>query len=212
MKTTSIFVFGDSVSYGAFDTDSAEGERRWIIAGWVNRLRTNLENHEEGNFNVFNLGVPGETTEGTLKRFESECSARMYDKNMRTIVVFAIGLNDTQDVNGQYRVTLKQFEKNIKALISKARNFTDTVLFVGLTRVNGSKQIPLFWNREKQFFNEKIVAFDNLLEETCNNEKVSYVKVFDLLSPTDLLDGLHPNKTGHQKMYEAILEKIKEII
>jgi len=199
MKETTIMVFGDSITFGVSDNE---------CGGWVNRLRMYLENNEENDYNVFNLGISGEITEETLSRFECECSAR-YDEERNTIIVFAIGINDTQDINGNYRVSIEQFEYNIKELINKAKKFTNNILCIGLTKVDESKVVPLPWNSNKSYFNEKIIKFDNLLENISNDEKVGYLKMYNLLSQDELSDGLHPDSTGHQNICDEVIKNLK---
>ena len=195
-------VFGDSIAYGLVDTE---------FGGWVNRLRIYLDNYEEREINVFNLSISGEITEETLIRFKIECNAR-YDKDKKTIIVFAVGINDTQDINGSFLVTIEQFISNIRALINEAKTFTNDILFVGLTKVDELKVVPVFWNENKSYFNDKIIRFDNLLETICNKEKILYLKVYDIITFDELSDGLHPNNIGHKELCNAILIKIIEII
>lgn len=202
MKETTIMVFGDSITYGAADFEQG---------GWVNRLRLHYDKKYEYDYMVFNLGISGTVTEETLARFESECSTR-YKEDQRILIIFAIGINDTQMINGKERVSIDQFESNIEELISKAKQFTKDILFIGLTKVEESKVVPFPWNPNKSCFNERIIRFDNTVEKICINEKVSYIKMYDLLSLDELEDGLHPTSIGHQKMYNAILDKIDSII
>lgn len=202
MELINIIVFGDSLAYGVADTE---------FGGWVNRARIYLDNHEEREINVFNLSISGEITEETLNRFKAECTVR-YNKDKITIIVFAVGINDTQDINGNYRVSIEQFISNIKALIHAAKKFTNNILFVGLTKVDESKVVPVFWNKNKSYFNDKILEFDNSLEIICNKEKVLYLKVYDMITLNDLSDGLHLNNIGHQKLCDVVLNEIKAII
>ena len=202
MEFINIIVFGDSIAYGLDDIE---------FGGWVNRLRVYLDNHEERKINVFNLSISGEITEETISRFNAECNAR-YDKNKKTIIVFAIGINDTQIISGNDRVSIEQFLSNIKALISAAKNFTNAVLFVGLTNVDELKVTPVFWNKSKSYFNDKIIKFDSLLEETCNKEKVLYLNVYNMITSNEFSDGLHINNIGHQKLCDAVLNEIITII
>lgn len=202
MKFINIIVFGDSVSYGLADTE---------LGGWVNRLRIYFDKHIEEILNVFNLSVPGETTEETLSRFEVECNAR-YDKDKITIIIFAVGINDTQDKDGRHRVSADKFSNNIRALINAAKKFTNNILFVGLTKVDESKVVPVFWSKNKSYFNNRIKRFDNLLESICNNEKVSYLKAYTMTTLKELSDGLHPNNIAHQKICDAVLKEVTAII
>ena len=84
MKEESICIFGDSIVWGAADTEKQ---------GWVNRLAIYCSNNLDYNCFIYNLGIPGETTTGLLKRLELESSARMPTK-----IVIAIGTNDARIV------------------------------------------------------------------------------------------------------------------
>ena len=202
MQEVSIMVFGDSITYGAVDSE---------FGGWTNRLRMHLENNKGDYFTLFNLGIPGETTEKLLSRFETECMAR-YDEDENTIIVFAIGINDTQNIDGNYRVLLKCFERNIKDLIVKAKKFTNKILFIGLTKIDESKLTPVPWSLSKSYFDRKIIEFDKLLENTCIDENIFYLKMYDVLSLNELVDGLHPNSIGHEKLCDVIANKLNDII
>ncbi len=202
MKDIDIFVFGDSITYGVGDNEKC---------GWVNRFRLDLEKNDNRTFNIFNLGISGDVTEGVKNRFNAEFNARR-DKENETLIIFSIGVNDTQDVNGKDRVTLKEFEKNIYYLINNAKQYSDNIVFLGLTVVDETKVVPLPWNKQKSYFNKKIVVFDNKIREICEKNNVKYLHMFDLLSIDELLDGIHPNNVGHQKICDKItkfFEKLK---
>ena len=203
MKDINIYVFGDSITYGAGDYE---------LGGWVNRLRLILENDgSEIYYNVFNLGISGEETRETSERFESELRVR-YDMYVDNIIIFAIGINDTLDVCGKDEVPLEDFKNNITNLINKAKKYSNKILFIGLTKVNENLVAPLPWNLEKSYFNEKIIKYDNEIEKICLENNIYYLKIFDLLTNDYLIDGLHPNEIGHQKMCDKVLEKIREFI
>lgn len=198
MEFVDIIIFGDSLSYGIGDYE---------LGGWVNRLRLYFDNNDNRKVNIYNLSIPGEITKETLSRFKPETNFR-YNKCKKTFIVFAIGINDTQNINGQYRVPIEQFSYHIKSLAYTAKKFTNNVLFIGLTKVDELKVVPTFWNKHKSYFNERILKFDHLIEAICQKENMLYLKVYDVITTNDLLDGLHPNNTGHQKLYNAISNKI----
>ncbi|HVY54533.1 MAG TPA: GDSL-type esterase/lipase family protein, partial [Thermodesulfobacteriota bacterium] len=111
-----IFTFGDSITYGAIDPEG----------GWANRLRRHLDDrmHDSDGkefFMLYNLGVSGDNTNDLLARFESELKARM-DESEEIIVIFAIGINDSQYVNekSNYRVSPADFESNLGKLYKQA--------------------------------------------------------------------------------------------
>ena len=76
-----ILIFGDSITYGAWDTE---------LGGWANRLRIAFDK-ENQDWNIYNLGVSGDTINDVLKRFDVECQAREPEK-----LIFAIGINDAK--------------------------------------------------------------------------------------------------------------------
>lgn len=202
MEFINIIVFGDSLAYGMSDAE---------FGGWVNRLKIYLDNYEEKVINIFNLSIPGEVTEETLRRFRTECDVRT-DKNKKTIIVFAIGINDTQYVNEKCRVPTWQFIRNIKALIYEAKKFASNILFIGLSKVDEAKVVPVFWDKNKSYLNKKIKQFDNLIEIVCCQEMILYLKIYDIISLNDLSDGLHFNERGHKKVNDMVLSSIISII
>ena len=131
-----ILVFGDSVAYGAGD----------IKGGWVQRLRRAMDvmrqtNPEEDN-RVYNLGIGGNNTEMLLERVNSEIRQRFFEDDPLTII-FAIGLNDSTFFTDQGAnwVSEEKFAENLKDLLKMAKQYTQQVIFVGLTPVDESKTV-----------------------------------------------------------------------
>ena len=187
MKDINILVFGDSITYGAWDKEKG---------GWVNRLRLALENDYSNNYyTIFNLGISGDVTENIKDRFDNECKIR-FNKNDNTIIIFSIGINDTQNVKDEDRVSLETFRNNIITLINSAKKYTDNILFIGLTKVDESKVTPLPWDKE--------------LKNICLESNVDYLYIYDLLEGDELFDDLHPNNVGHQKNCDKVKTKISK--
>lgn len=201
MKDINILVFGDSITYGAWDKEKG---------GWVNRLRLALENDNSNNYyTIFNLGISGNVTEGIKNRFDNECKIR-FAKEDNTIIIFSIGINDTQNVKGEDRVSLEIFRNNIITLINSAKKYTNNILFIGLTKVDESKVTPLPWDKDKCYLNNKITIFDKELKNICLENNVDYLYIYDLLEIEELFDGLHPNNVGHQKICDKVKIKISK--
>ena len=201
VKDLNIIVFGDSITQGFFDKEKC---------GWVNRLRLSLENDGSDNYySVFNLGISGEITGKLKSRFKSECLVR-YDEEAINIIIFAIGINDTQNIKGEYRVTVDEFRDNISSLINDAKEYTDNILFMGLTKVDESKVVPLPWDHDKCYLNEKVTLFDKELSDICLCNKIDYLYLYDLLNLDELFDGVHPNAIGHQKISDVVLEYLSK--
>lgn len=190
-----ICVLGDSIVYGAWD-DAKHG--------YVNRLKEKY-NQNQNTENIYGLGIPGETTEGLLKRIDSELNPRE-----PSAIIIAVGLNDTIYIKSKNRenVSLEGFIDNISKIIDVAKKYTDNILVLGLTKVIESLTTPILWNDDEMYFNNTIKKYDKALEVFCNNNNIDYIKMFDLLEDEDFSDdGIHPNEKGHEKIYEIIKEK-----
>ena len=201
MKDINILVFGDSITYGV---------KKKKKSGWVNRLRLALENDNSNNYyTIFNLGISGDVTEGIKNRFDNECKIR-FNKNDNTIIIFSIGINDSQNIKDEDRVLLGTFRNNVISLINSAKKYTNNILFIGLTKVDESKVTPLPWDKDKCYLNNKIIIFDKELKNICLENNVDYLYIYDLLELEELFDGLHPNNVGHQKICDKVKTKISK--
>ncbi len=197
-----IYVFGDSIVWGAWDTEG----------GWVTRLKKHFnEKAVASNFNkydeVINLGVSGNDTNNLTSRFENELTVRVSPEEGLGIV-FAIGINDSQFINSEnrYQVSLEQFTINLKKLILLARKYTDKIVFVGLPPVDEASPVQ----RETSYTNDSIKKYNLLIKNICQKEKLDFIEIFDEFIKTDLskliADGLHPNNKGHA-IIAGIVEK-----
>ncbi len=204
-----IFVFGDSIAYGAWDKKG----------GWVARLREQVDsrNISDPDFYglVYNLGISGDTTEGVLERFEVELERRLKDDlEEEVIVIFAIGINDSQYIYKKKgnKVPLSKFKSNLKQLILKAKRYAKGTIFVGLTPVDEARVVPLPWDKRKCYKNEYVEKYDKEIEKIAASEGVEYVKIRDLFPKERvselLFDGLHPNDKGHELIYKRVLKYI----
>ncbi|MBM3234112.1 hypothetical protein FJZ19_03385 [Candidatus Pacearchaeota archaeon] len=176
---STICIFGDSITYGACDYE---------FGGWANRIVLFLNKLDDFDLTAYNLGIPGDTTNSLLTRFNIEAKARNPN-----IIIFAVGINDSQDST----ITLTKFKENLVNLIKKAREFTNEILFVGLTPVDES----ISGIKEDNYFNEKIKKYDLEIKKVCNEEKLKYIDISGLISSKELEDGLHPNSKGHEKIF-----------
>ena len=196
-----VLVFGDSITYGAWDKEG----------GWVQRLRKFLE--KKNFFVVYNLGVSGNDTNDLLERFEFETNQRLKEGE-ETVILFAIGTNDSQFLHkeSQNRVPIENFKENIRKLIKLARKFSSKIAFVGLTPVDETKTDPIPWDRNKSYKNEFIQKYNQAIKTICNENKISFIEVFEKLKGKNqnfLEDGLHPNSNGHQQIFELVKDFFK---
>src|SRR4030042_1024853 len=199
-----ILVFGDSITYGAWDKEG----------GWVNRLRKfmdekNLPELSKSGFYclVYNLGVSGNTTEDLLQRFESEINDRLMEGD-ETIIILSIGINDSQfnPSSNNFKIPPQKFQDNIKKLLNAAREISSKIIFVGLTPVD--EKITTSWYTDECYKNEYIQKYDEIIKSACKENKIYFVEIFNDFMESNynklLEDGLHPNSEGHKKIFEIV--------
>ncbi|MBN2420793.1 hypothetical protein JXB27_00780, partial [Candidatus Woesearchaeota archaeon] len=146
---------------------------------------------------IINNSVGGSTTFDVLGRFKVENP---------DLIIFAVGLNDSSDFEGEKRVLLVDFKKNIETLIKQSKAKT---IFVGLTPVDESKSVTEF----EAYVNDEIHKYDILIKEICKKHKITFVEVFDKWMKLDykklLADGVHSNEEGHKLLFEEIIKALK---
>lgn len=192
MDEQKIGIFGDSITWGAFDSE---------FCGWVNRLRSYFES---GNYwvYIYNMGVSGNTSTDLLERFKSEATARGVN-----ITIFAIGTNDSQYIKSTagLKTPIDRFKSNIEELYAQAAAFSQKIVFIGLTDVDDTKTMPVSWDKTKFYSNEMIKQYNSLIQSFCEQKQLPFINLLGLLNSADLTeDGLHPNTSGHKKIFEVI--------
>src|SRR4030095_6522327 len=196
-----IFIFGDSIAYGAWDP----------AGGWVERLRqwgfvTTRGEYNSGTF-FYNLSIVGETTAELRRRFPIELTVRQPEPG--DLIVFAAGINDAQFVQGQPIATPADVCTNVRALLQQARACTPRLCWVGLTPVDDSRTTPIPWMPDRAYRNATVAEFEAALRQTAAAEVIPYLELFrpwtaDRSYLQLLCDGIHPNAAGHAQIYERI--------
>ncbi|MGN1054251.1 MAG: GDSL-type esterase/lipase family protein [Erysipelotrichaceae bacterium] len=198
MNDTNILVFGDSIVYGLYDNS---------MQGWVNRLKNYYDNHYR-HIHVYNLGIPAETTEDLLLRIDNEIRCRIATD---TIILIAIGINDSQLIDDKERITIDRFTMNIDRLIDIANKYSNAIAYISLTDVDDTRVKPAVFNRHKTYDNHRISIFNNIIRNECINKDITYIDLANLLNKEDLEDGIHPNDEGHNKIYNRVRNEIDSI-
>jgi acyl-CoA thioesterase I len=201
-----IFIFGDSIAYGAWDPEG----------GWVERLRrwlfaTTRDDYNLGTF-LYNLSIVGETTADLRKRFTPELAARQNGD----IIFFAAGINDAQLVNGRQIATPADVCANVRALIQRAQACAPLLCWVGLTPVDEARTTPIPWMPDRAYRNATIAVFEAAIKQTAAEEAIHYIDLFqawtaDRAYPQLLLDGIHPNAAGHEQICARIKAFLMEM-
>lgn len=202
---TQILTFGNSIVYGAWDKEG----------GWVARLRKfldekTLSSNFESYYLVYGLGVSGGTTEELLNRFEFESSKRTKEGEETIIIFGMIAINDSQFIQSKKDIwySPEQVKENVEKLIELAQKISQKIVFVGHTAVDETKTNPLPWNADKSYKNEYIKKYDEIIKTICQEKDIHFIDIMDsFMQPCYqdmLVDGLHPNSIGHEKIYEAV--------
>lgn len=193
----SICVFGDSTAWGAWDMEKG---------GWVNRLWLYTGEKTDGECEIYNLSISGGTTETILERFESEAKIREADA-----IIFQSGGNDPylKGKNGPNQISIDQFRQNLEEIIRKAKNITPNIIFIGFKNVDETKTMPVSW-KDIYYVNAEIKKYDEVMKSVCQENNIPYLDIFGLLNKEDFEDGLHPNTTGHKKIFDKVKNFLEE--
>jgi lysophospholipase L1-like esterase len=203
-----VLVFGDSITQGFWDVDG----------GWVSRIRKTYDQKaiatdDYDQPTIFNMGVSGDSSDDVLARFNNETKVRA---NEELAFVFAIGVNDARTKAGVNFSDVERYRKNLSEIVSQARQYSDRILFVGLTPCVEARSNPVSWG-DTGYTNARIKAFDRTLKEFCVQNDVSFVEVLEPFleaeAKTELLpDSLHPNDVGHQLIADIVAASIEELL
>jgi lysophospholipase L1-like esterase len=203
-----VLVFGDSITQGFWDVDG----------GWVSRLRRAydqkaIDTDDYDQPTIFNMGVSGNSSDDVLARFDNETKVRA---NEELAFVFAIGVNDARTKAGVNFSDVERYHKNLTKIVSQARQYSDRILFVGLTPCVEERSNPVSWG-DTGYTNARIKEFDSTLKEFCEQNGLSFVEIFEPFtkagSETELLpDSLHPNDDGHQLIADIVKPKLEELL
>ncbi|MBI4154197.1 hypothetical protein HY501_02585 [Candidatus Woesearchaeota archaeon] len=194
-----ILVFGDSIVYGVGDKEG----------GWVGRLRRYLD--EKTEYFVYNLGIPGDTTNGLLERLEPETKNRLPGISGEELaIIFAIGINDAMFITRTKKLNIEaeKFRENIAELIESAGRFSAKIVFVGMTPVDESKVDPIPWHDGGSYRNMCISEFNHTIKDLCSRNEICFVDVFDSIDLGMLEDGVHPNSDGHEKIFKLVKDSL----
>ncbi len=185
-----VCIFGDSITWGSDDFE---------YGGWATHLKNYLYKKNESD--VYNLGISGDVTTQTLKRFDIEASARRAEA-----IIFALGINDAAYVKSKDArwTPHDEFTQNLSLLYEKAQRFTDKIFFVGLTPIDEKKLWPAPFAPDYFYDAKTVQEYNKTIEEFCNTHSLPYISMDGVLTLDDLPDGLHPNGEGHRKMFERI--------
>lgn len=146
------------------------------------------------NYNVYNSGIAGNMTKDILDNMEN----RVFVYNP-TKVFILIGTNDLV-YSGLDNDGIKN---NIEEIINKIyeKNSNTKIYLESIYPVNNSLNKEIVETRT----NDNIKDLNNKIEKICNNNKCTYINMYDNLTDKNgnikriyTVDGLHLNKIGYK--------------
>ena len=187
-KQVVTLIFGDSIAYG-------RGDQRY--GGFAGLLKKRMEKRKYGNF-VYNLGIPGQRSKDVLKRVENEIECRYNDYD-NLVLIFYVCVKDAISLN-ENREYINTFNDSIDGIIHIGKKYTSSIYFLGL--------LPIDYQIRTEYNSESVFEIDGNLRRICNDNKVNYLKMKEIIDLSDLKDGLHPNVKGYKKIENYLYEII----
>jgi len=201
-----IYCFGDSITLGEYDTERG---------GWVDRLKTECMKRfvalGQPEDCVFNLGIPGETTQGMRARLTNELAAR-WDPDARSLVILAYGANDAAESDGSMQVPVEAYVENLSWAIDEVRARTCDAWLVNVTPVAPAADgVRNPWGRLRS--NAAVAPYNDALAELARQKSAALIDVNSAFRTHEhasrfVADGVHPDAAGHALISEILLRRI----
>ena len=204
-----IFVFGDSIGDGSYDTEHGGWASLLAMSEYKKRLQAC--NYDAGS-TIVNMSVCGETTADLLLRIETDLKTRKAEAD-GDVALLAMGTNDAAFVDDKNQVAIEDFKGNIVRLINTLRMSCKQVLVLGLSPVYESLSKPWCFNTTVYWENSTLQKYDEALCQIANDEQVTFIPLQDVLdtsSDQHLPDGLHPNAEGHRLIFERVKQTLEK--
>lgn len=202
-----VLVFGDSITYGAWDTQ----------AGWVERIKRTaheltVQSEGKNKIQVINLGIGGDSSTKILKRMPVEIEAR-YSASWPFVFVITFGANDERSIDGKIETSLEQFEANVKGIIALAKTQSDKILFLGIPPIGK----PVVEFKGQEYSDERVKAYEQRLQTIVEGAGLPFVPVRPVFEQAGLdslyaYDNIHPNDKGHQLIADTVMPKLMELL
>lgn len=201
-----ILAFGDSITYGAWDSE----------AGWVERVKRyahgrSLSTNGQRKIQVLNLGIGGDTSTKLLKRMPSEIEAR-YSASWPFVFIISVGTNDERTINGQIETTPENYRSNLQEIVSMAKKHTEKILLLGLPPLG--KALVEF--KGQKYSDDKVKEYDDILKNVAIETNTSYFPLRSVFESSGIgnlfvYDDLHPNDSGHELIAKQVIGYLENI-
>ena len=209
----SIFIFGDSIGEGAWDS----------MGGWPARLSKMVIDYYKNKGSRFwpttlNLSVSGDMIRDLNIRLPEVYHKRCWT-SQDNLIIIAVGTNDTRS-EGQpdfYVNSPENFQYELFTLGQQLRNTTKNVVILGLSDIDETKMNPCEWSDIPNYWERsRVKLFNAKLKQWAESKGYDFVDLYQLTSSdpdfitNKLEDGLHPNDAGHELIANVVFEAIKD--
>jgi acyl-CoA thioesterase-1 len=179
--TKNILVFGDSLSAGYGISRNAS---------WVSLVQAELRK-KHPQYEVINASLSGETSAGGLRRIDQALL-----QHHPVIVILELGAND-----GLRGSTLTETEKNLSAIILKAKQTKAKVLLLGM-------QLP------PNYGLNYTAQFQALFPKLAKTHRIALLPYFlnGVAADQFQADNLHPNAAAQSRMMQNVLTSLQPLL
>ncbi len=188
---SSLIAFGDSITWGAWDT----------AGGWVQRIRQHVDRRtlSDDTFycEVYNMGVSGDTSQDVLHRMQHEIEPRR-DQDDELHLLFLIGTNDSlycRDTDS-FQVAPGEFGETVRAAVALSEEAADSYAFIEIIPVD-DRVDPVPWHSTHSYRNTYIDRYNDILHTVCNDTETPLIMIRDGFEDEMLADGVHLTSDGH---------------
>ncbi|MBA4320495.1 MAG: hypothetical protein C0412_19015, partial [Flavobacterium sp.] len=92
----------------------------------------------------------------------------------------------------------------------RAKKFTDEIMFVGLVKGDDQFTNPFPDSTTgKSYSKVNIKKYNESIKNIALKNNLQFIDIYDDLNDADFYDGLHPNKNGHKKIFQKIIQYVK---
>jgi lysophospholipase L1-like esterase len=194
-----IVAIGASTCFGKGDS---------LGGGFIGRFKQWYENDDEvGGNSVYNLGIPGDTVVGMLKRIKE------VEIRKPQLIILHTGCNDCLregSREAENRTDIKKYKRTLVNLLKKLK-LISKVIIVSTFPVDELRTRPVEW-ADHYYLNEDIRSYSNVTANIATKLEIPLIDIMnDWLDKEYVLflysDGLHANANGHEYIFLKLRDK-----
>ena len=206
MKTARVYAFGDSLVTGTYD----------LQGGWCDRLKRDLhritaQSQDNTKYQMYNLGIGGESSRGLVTRIKSELEARN-SASWPAIIMISTGKNDSRLYNNVPEVPIEEYERNLRQIIAKSDAVSKRMLLIGIGPC-AEEEITF---KNFIYTRTRLARYDAVMSRVAQELRIPKIDVFQKLLENGpavfYRDKLHLSDKGYQIIYDLVKPKLFEML